>query len=154
MWHNPSVVQFNHQLVTDTHFLLWFLRKIVLHSIDDCWHTMSRIKIRCCPIAHESLRHIMLSHLLLLIFHVLGASPDVIPALSGRKLKKFMRRWGFLNCIRLRAVSTLQRFVRRYSTDMCRKMKVRRHIDVGHRCFACSLTPEIVFYLLTGSEGA
>jgi hypothetical protein len=73
-----------------------------------------------------------------------------MPPLSGRKLKKFMRRWGFLNCVR--AIHTLQRFARRYSTDMCRKMKVRRRIDLLHSCFACSLTPDFDLYLLPGSE--
>jgi len=73
-----------------------------------------------------------------------------MPTLSGRKLKKFMRRWGFLN--RVRAIHTLQRFARRYSTDMCRKMKVRLSIDLRHSCFACTLTPEFDFFLLPGSE--
>jgi hypothetical protein len=74
--------------------------------------------------------------------------------LSKRKLKKFMRRWGFLN--RVRAIHTLQRFARRYSTDMCGKMKVRRRIDLRHSChgssFACTLTPEFDVSLLPGSE--
>ena len=71
--------------------------------------------------------------------------------LSKRKLKKFMRRWGFLN--RVRAIHTLQRFARRYSTDMCGKMKVRRRIDLRHSChgFACTPTPEFDFSLLPGS---
>ena len=70
--------------------------------------------------------------------------------MSGRKLKKFMRQWGFLNCVR--AIHTLQRFARRYSTDICRIMKVRRRIDLCHSCFACSLTPDYNFNLLPGSE--
>ena len=73
-----------------------------------------------------------------------------MPTLYGRKLKKFMRRWGFLNSVR--AIHTLQRFARRYSKDMCRKMKVRRSIDLRHSCFAYTLIPEFDFFLLPGSE--
>ena len=73
-----------------------------------------------------------------------------MPPLSGRMLKKFMRPWGFLNCVR--AIHTLRRFARRYSTDKSRKMKVRRRIDLRHSCFACTLIPDFDLYLLPGSE--